>query len=126
MGRQKKLSKLSDSDEEYLKKKSKKERSLAVDSKARFDQEDVDNLTLLFETYNRYTGGRLRKMIEQNRLERALNDRSATEDSISKAENLSFFMPKDLQEEVERYWPTLWTNKVHLRAFLKAFPELRR
>lgn len=124
MGKKKKLSVLSDADEAILSKKSKKERSLAVNGKP--DQTDVHNLTVLFATYDKYTGGLLTRMIEQNKIERALNNRTSKEQPVDKAENLSFFLPQDLQAEVEKYWPTLWTNPEHLRWFLKKFPELRR
>lgn len=124
MAKKKKLSKLSDSDEAALAKLSKKERSLAVDGK--WDQTDVENLRILFKTYDKFTGGRLTRMIKDNQAERSLNNRRMYEVSIDRAENLSFFLPKDLQGEVEKYWPTLWSNKDHLRSFLKAFPELRR
>lgn len=124
MAKKNKLSKLSDSDEAALSKLSKKERALAVDGK--WDQTDVDNLTILFKTYDKYTRGRLTRMVKDNQIERALNNRNLYEKPVETAENLSFFLPKDLQSEVEKYWPTLWTNKEHLRQFLKAFPEFRR
>lgn len=124
MAKKKKLSKLSDSDEAALSKLSKKERALAVSGN--WDRQDVEDLTLLFKTYDHASGGRLTKMIKQNQVERALNNRNLYELPIDRAENLSFFLPKDLQSEVEKYWPTLWTNRDHLRSFLKAFPELRR
>lgn len=120
----KKLSKLSDSDEAALAKLSKKERTLAVSGQP--DQEDVDNLTILFRTYDHATGGRLTKMIKQNAVEKALNNRNLTEKSAKTAETLSFFMPRDLQEEMEKYWPSIWSNKEHLRWFLSRFPEFRR
>lgn len=124
MGKRKKLSKLSDADEALLAKGSKKERAVAVDGKP--DESDVQNLTILFATYDKYTSGLLTRMIDQNKVERALNNRTTREQSVDTAENLSFFMPKDLQAEVEKYWPTLWTNPEHVRWFLKRFPEFRR
>lgn len=124
MTKKKKLSKLSDSDEAALSKLAKKQRAQAVDGK--WDRTDVENLTILFQTYDKHTQGLLTRMIKQNKIERALNNRDANEVPIDKAENLSFFMPKDLQEEVEKYWPSLWTNTDHLRQFLKAFPVFRR
>lgn len=124
MGKKKKLSVLSDADEALLAKKSKKERAIAVTGQP--DATDFNNLVALFEMYDKTTGGLLRRMIKQNKVERALNNRTTVEAPIDSAENLSFFMPKDLQEYVEKYWPTLWTNKDHLRWFLKKFPELRR
>jgi hypothetical protein len=126
MGKRKehKLSKLSDRDEEALSKLSKKERTLAVDGVP--DESDVRNLTILFETYDKYTQGRLTRMLEQNKLERAFNGNSAREVSVAKADNLSFMMPQDLQNEVEKYWPTIWSNPKHLRWFLKKFPAFRK
>lgn len=124
MGKKNKLSVLSDADEALLAKGSKKQRAQAVNGKP--DVTDFNNLVALFETYDRTTGGLLRRMIKQNKVERALNNRNTVEESVATAENLSFFMPKDLQEYVEKYWPTLWTNKDHLRWFLTKFPEFRR
>jgi hypothetical protein len=124
LGKKNKLSKLSDSDEAALAKLSRKKRVEAVDGKP--DQSDIDNLTALFSTYDKYTGGLLTRMIKDNQVERSLNNRAIAEQSVDTAESLSFFLPKDLQEEVEKYWPTLWTNKEHLRWFLKNFPQLRR
>lgn len=117
------LSVLSDSDEAALAKLSRKERAIAVSGKP--DASDVRNLTILFATYDRMTGGRLKRMVNDNRLERALNNKSR-EKSVMTAENLSFWLPKDLQAEVEKYWPTIWTNQAHLRWFLTKFPEFRR
>jgi hypothetical protein len=122
-GKKPKLSVLSDSDEAALGKLSRKERAKAVSGKP--DKTDVENLVRLFDTYDRVTGGRLRKMVDQNRLERALNHKGS-EQPVETAGNLSFFLPGDLLEEVEKYWPTLWTNKDHLRWFLKTFPMFRR
>jgi hypothetical protein len=124
MGKKARASKLSDSDEAALSKLSKKERSLAVSGVP--DESDIHNLNVLFETYDRMTGGRLKQFLNEVRLERALNNRDAKEVSVDKAENLAFAMPQDLQEEVEKYWPTLWTNPDHLRWFLKKFPKFRR
>jgi hypothetical protein len=124
MGKRARASKLSDSDEDALSKLSKKQRSLAVSGVP--DESDVHNLNILFETYDKVTGGKLRKFLDEIRLERALNNRDADEVSVDKAENLAFAMPQDLQEEVEKYWPTLWTNPDHLRWFLKKFPKFRR
>jgi hypothetical protein len=124
MGKRARASKLSDSHEDALSKLSKKQRSLAVSGVP--DESDVHNLNILFETYDKVTGGKLRKFLDEIRLERALNNRDADEVSVDKAENLAFAMPQDLQEEVEKYWPTLWTNPDHLRWFLKKFPKFRR
>lgn len=118
-----KVSKLSAGDEESLSKLSKKKRAQAVDGKP--DSSDVENLTRLFELYDQTTGGLLRRMVNDNRMERALNDKSREPD-VATAENLSFFMPKDLQEFMEKYYPTIWTNREHLRWFLKTFPMFRR
>lgn len=124
MTRTNKLSKLNDSDEAALAKLSRKERAVAVSGKP--DQQDVNDLTLLFETYDKVTGGRLRKMANDARLERALNNRDGRIESVDTAEKLAFWMPKDLQEEMEKYFPSVWTNKDHLRWFLKKFPMFRK
>jgi hypothetical protein len=119
-----KASKLSDSDEAELAKLSRKERAIAVSGTP--DQSDIDSLNVLFETYDRMTGGRLKSFLNEVRLERALNSRDGFEENVMTAETLAFAMPQDLQEEVEKYWPTLWTNPDHLRWFLSKFPKFRR
>jgi hypothetical protein len=124
MGRKARASKLSESDEAALSELSRKERAVAVSGVP--DQSDIDNLNILFETYDRMTGGKLRKFLDDVRLERALNNRDGREVSVDKAENLAFAMPQELQEEVEKYWPTIWTNPNHLRWFLKHFSKFRR
>jgi len=124
MGKKPRASKLSDSDEASLAKLSRKERSLAVSGVP--DETDVAGLNALFETYDKCTSGRLRRFLDEVRLERALNSRDGNEKSVDSAENLAFAMPQDLQEEVEKYWPTIWTNPEHLRWFLKKFPKFRR
>ena len=123
MAKKYKSSKLTASDEDFLAKGSKKERSIAVDGKP--DQYDVDNLTAIFEAYDRYTGGRLSRLKEENRLTRALNNKHK-EAPIATAEKFSFFMPQDLQDYIEALFPSIWTNKEHTRWFLKKFPEFRR
>jgi hypothetical protein len=124
MGKKPRASKLSDADETALGKLSRKERALAVSGTP--DETDIQNLNILFETYDKMTGGRLRKFLDQVRLERALNNRDGNEVSVDKAESLAFAMPKDLQEEMEKYWPSIWTNPDHLRWFLRKFPKFRR
>lgn len=116
-----KLSKLSERDEEALSKLSRKERSKAVEGTP--DQQDIDDLTALFTTYDKFTGDMIKKMAADVATERAINNREL--EPIETAEKLSFWMPKDLQEEVETYWPTIWSNKDHLRWFLKNFPIFR-
>jgi hypothetical protein len=84
MGQKKnKLSVLSDSDEAALAKLSKKERALAVSGKP--DDEDIRNLTILFETYDKLTFGRLKRMAKDNEVERMLNNKGR-ELSVDKAE----------------------------------------
>lgn len=122
--KQNKLSKLSERDEASLGKMSRKERVKAVSGTP--DDEDILNLSVLFNTYNQVTGGLLRRMADSAKMERALNSRAIEEKSIDDSETLAMWMPKDLQEEVEKYWPSLWTNPSHMRWFLKNFPIFRR
>jgi hypothetical protein len=111
----KKLSKLSASDEESLKKLSKKERSKASYGKP--DNTDIKNLTAMFDLYERYNPGKLQRMRENYALERAFKK------SDPKAENkMLFWMPEDLQNFMEDYFPTIWTNKEHAEWFVKHFP----
>lgn len=124
MSQKKKLSKLSASDEAALAKLSKKQRQLAVDGVP--DQSDVDNLDMLFGMYDRATGGGLKRFLSNMQFEKAANGRTLTEISVDKSEFLTFAMPRDLQEFMEKYYPTIWSNKDHLRWFLKKFPAFRR
>lgn len=124
MGKKNKLSILSDADEAALKGKSAKQRAVAVEGQP--DMTDVANLRILFETYNKERGGLLMRMMKDNATERSLNNIAIHEDPIATAKKLSFWMPKDLQEVVEEYWPTIWTNPDHLRWFLTYFPGFRR
>jgi hypothetical protein len=119
-----KLSKLSDRDEASLTKTGRRERVKAISGTP--DEEDIRNLSILFNTYNQVTGGLLRRMADSVKMERALNSKAIEEKSVDDSENLVMWMPKDLQEEVEKYWPSLWTNPKHLRWFLKHFPVFRR
>lgn len=123
MPKKQKLSKLSDADDAALAKLSKKERKQAVDGVP--DQSDVDNLDRLFSVYDYYTRGDLTKCINEIKVQRALNNRALTEPNIDSAEYLTFKMPTPLLEFMEKYYPTIWTNKEHLRWFLKKFPAFR-
>jgi hypothetical protein len=116
----KKLSKLSDNDEAKLAKLSKKDRAQAVDGQP--DQTDIDTLTLLFTIYDKETGGKLMRHFEQLKIERAFIPKLKP---IEKAETFKYSFPKDLEEEVRHWWPSIWTNKEHARWFLKKFPGFR-
>lgn len=128
MGKTNKLSKLSDADHEAFKKLSKKQKREVIADKTVVngipDQTDVDGLRILFETYDKATAGQLYRMMKQNEVERKL--KSVPDEPVATAKTLSFFMPQDLQEVVEEYWPTIWSNKEHLRWFLTYFPGFRR
>lgn len=120
MGRQNKLSKLSDRDEEQLAKLSKKERALAVEGKP--DGTDVQLLTLLFNIYDKETRGGLMRFFKELEVERAFIPNLKP---IDKAETFKYSFPKDLEAEVRHWWPSIWTNKEHARWFLKRFPGFR-
>lgn len=121
MGRRKKLSKLSDNDEAKLAKLSKKERSLAVDGKP--DATDIRLLSMLFGIYEKETRGGLSRFFTEMRMERAL---IKDVPDIRTAETFAFSFPRDLEEEVRHWWPSLWTNREHARWFLKKFPQFRK
>lgn len=120
MGKQKRLSKLSENDEAKLAKLSKKERSKAVDGQP--DQSDYDLLNLLFTIYNKETRGGLDRFYTELRIERAFIPNIK---DIDKAETFKYSFPKDLESEVRHWWPSIWTNREHARWFLKKFPGFR-
>lgn len=116
MARKKKLSVLSDTDEAKLAKLSRKERADA--SYGQPDESDIKNLSELFKLYEKYNPGKLRRMHENYAMEKALKKPDP------KAETrMLFWLPEDLQNFIEEYFPTLWTNKEHAQWFIKHFPE---
>lgn len=117
----KKISVLSDSDEALLKGRGTKNRAKAVDGKP--DASDVQNLNMLFAMYDKASGGKLKAMVAENQANLALSGRKL--EPIDTAERLSFQMPQDLQQFVEKYYPTIWTKPEHLRWFLKTFSKFR-
>lgn len=121
MGRKPKLSKLSDADEDKLSKLSKKQRSQASYGKPDF--QDVEDLRAIFETYDKVTGGKLRRHFEELALERAAIPRL---EPIDKAERFKYSFPDlDLEDYIRTYFPTIWTDNEHARWFLRYFPGFR-
>lgn len=122
MGKKKRTaSKLSASDEAMLAKLSKRDRAKAVDGKP--DGTDVRMLSMLFGIYEKETHGGLTKFFNELRLERAFIKNLS---DIDTAETFSYSFPRDLEDEVRHWWPTIWTNKEHARWFLKRFPQFRK
>lgn len=125
-GKNKKLSVLSDNDEAALAKLGKKHRADAVTGQP--DQSDIDNLTELFRLYEQANPGKLAKMKQDYDTQVSLSEKvksPAVKGVNSHELTFSFWMPRDLQEFVEQYYPTLWTNKTHMEWFLKRFPIFR-
>lgn len=118
-----KLSKLSNRDEEYFRSKALKQRKEAVAGKP--DYRDVEDLERLFSLYNRSTGGRLRKFCDALATERALNGRLHVP-NVMKSESFTFALPQDLQQFLERYYPTIFSNKEHARWFIRHFPVFQK
>lgn len=116
MPKKNKLSVLSDSDEAALKKLSKKKRSEASYGKP--DDSDIRNLTALFDLYERHNPGKLRKMTDNYAVEKAF--KKPNKDAESK---MLFWMPEDLQNFMEEYYPTIWSNRDHAVWFVKNFPR---
>lgn len=121
MVRKKKLSKLSDNDEAILAKLSKKDRAKAVEGKP--DATDERLLGMLFGIYEKETHGGLTKFFQEMRIERSfIKDLP----DIRTAERFTFSLPRDLEEEVRHWWPSIWTNKEHARWFVRKFPGFRK
>lgn len=115
MAKKKKLSVLSDNDESSLSKLSKKERARAITGKP--DDSDVRNITELLRLYEKSHPGLLKRMKTDFDVEDALKDKSQKSEL-----RMIFWMPRDLQEFMEKYYPTLWSNKDHANWFVKQFP----
>lgn len=116
-------SKLSSSDEQALSKLSAKKRSLAVDGQP--DRSDIANLNRLFSEYNKAHPGRLERMRKDYATQKALKERTpkpVVKGINSNEMSIAFWMPADLQSIVEKYWPTLWTDKSHMEWFLRNYP----
>lgn len=111
---------LSDSEEKQLAKKGSKARAEASYGKP--DDTDIQNLNILFETYDKVTGGGLKRFINELAVERAFIPNLPPIDS---AERFKFSFPADLEGEVRHWWPTLWTDKEHARWFVKHYPRFR-
>lgn len=122
LAKKKKLSVLSDQDEAALNKLSKKERANAVSGKP--DETDTRNLTELFRLYEQANPGRLMRMKGDYEVQKALqeNTKPYVKGINSNELKMFFWMPRDLQEFMEQYYPTIWTNKSHAEWFVKHFP----
>jgi len=117
----KKLSVLSDSDEAALQKLSRKERVKAVYGKP--DQSDIDNINELIRLYESSHPGMIKRMKSDYDIQNATKEYSPKPRGISSQElKMAFWMPRDLQEFMEIYYPTIWTEKAHLEWFLKHYP----
>jgi hypothetical protein len=124
--KKKKLSVLSDRDEEALSKLSKKERALAVTGKP--DETDVRNLKELLKLYEQSYPGRLKRMKADYDLQNGLGEKVKTPavKGVQSTElKMLFWLPRDLQEFIEPFYPTLWTNKSHAEWFVKTFPMFK-
>lgn len=122
MGRKKaKLTKLSEADEKKLGELSLKERSVASYGKPDFT--DVENLRAIFMEYDKATGGKLLRCFKTND---AMLKLKKNIKPIETAEHWTYSFPdRDLQEYVQTYFPTIWTDNEHARWFLKWFPGFR-
>lgn len=118
----KKLSVLSDSDETELKKLAKKDRGKAVTGKP--DQTDINNINHLLRLYEQSNPGLLKRMKHDYDLQKGLGDvhKPVFRGLDSKELTFSFWMPRDLQEFMEQYYPTIWSNKSHAEWFIKNYP----
>jgi hypothetical protein len=121
----KKLSVLSDADEAALSKLSKKERAKAVVGQP--DETDLRNITELLNLYERSRPGRLARMKADYDLQHALNDYSkpVIKGISSKDLRMGFWMPEDLLNLMQYFYPTIWTNDKHREWFLRHFPIFR-
>jgi len=117
----KKLSKLSTSDEAALSKLSRKERVNAVYGKP--DQSDIDNINELLRLYERSQPGAIKKMKADYDMQTITKEwvpkpRGITSNDL----RFAFWLPRDLQEFMEIYYPSIWTNKEHADWFIKHYP----
>lgn len=122
MAKKKKLSVLSDNDESSLSKLSKKERAKAIDGKP--DDSDIRNISELLRLYEKSHPGLLKKMKADYDLQNALKDKPKpfVKGVGSEGLRMAFWLPRDFQEFLEIYYPSLWSNKDHANWFIKQFP----
>lgn len=119
-------SKLSTADELALSKLANKQRAQAVDGQP--DQSDIDNLNRLFSEYETAHPGRLERMRKDYAMQKALKEKTAKPVVKGVKANemyIGFWMPGDLQQIVEKYWPTIWTNHAHREWFVKNYPGFK-
>jgi hypothetical protein len=92
------------------------------------DKWDYENLKKLIDTYDKAFPGRLKKMKEDVMIEAALSGRTKDYGVISKDSDMrvGFWLPEDLQQVIERGYPSFWTNKKHAAWFIKKFPLFMR
>lgn len=90
------------------------------------DDWDYRNIATLVEIYDKAHPGRIKRMKSDYDVEYALSARGAHGVVASQSDTrLAMWLPGDLQEVLERGYPSIWTNKKHLRWFLRKFPQFR-
>jgi hypothetical protein len=117
---------LSSSKDTDISKLSKKEMGKAVSGNP--DAWDKKNIESLIDSYEMAYPGRLRRMKEDVDVELALSGRTDKFGEISKLSEFrsTMWLPADLQEVLERSYPSLWTNKDHQVWFLQNWPIFKR
>lgn len=126
MGKKKAISlNVASSDEaSRLSKLSRKEQGKQIRDNP--DEWDVKNIQVLIGSYEKAYPGRLKRMYHDMKIEYAASGRDEYGVVAGQSDSrLAMWMPEDLQEALERVYPSIWTNKKHLIWFLKNFPTFR-
>jgi len=111
-------------DEEYFVGKAMKERAAAVQGEP--DQTDIDSINRLLSEYEKAHPGRLEAMRKDYQMQKAAGETLPKPQGIKSDDlKMAFWMPKDLMEVFEKYWPTIWTNRKHMEWFLENYPGFK-
>lgn len=115
---------LNDADQKALLGKSKKEIGKSITGMP--DEFDEKNIKSLIDSYELAHQGRLKRMATDYAIERSLSTRDKY-GTVSKDSESRFvmWMPADLQQVLQKGYPSIWTNERHLHWFLKRFPVFR-
>lgn len=103
-----------------------KTRAVAVSGKP--DQTDVDNINFILARYEEAHPGRLRRMQKDHSVSKALKEKLPKPKVKGVAFDemtMAFWMPQDLQEIFEKYFPSIWTDKRHMEWFLRKYPVFK-
>jgi hypothetical protein len=91
------------------------------------DEWDIKNIQAWIDLYEKAYPGQIRKVQQDMAVELALSGRTKDYGEISNQSEtrLVMTMPGNLQEVLQRAYPSVWTNPKHLAWFLRHFPQFK-